>query len=394
MRPDTLAERALLGSFLRDPRQISPILTNSGLQPQDFSDPDHQSLLKVMAEQAKAHDLRSIDGWNAFRAILELHAASLGRSGSWLQEIAATVPNPSQTVQYAGMVLEGSTRRTIAQHAQRIAASMTAPGATANAATEQITLTRTVLLQLANRWNLNPDTRPEPAAAPAAGESAPAAGRSAPAPESQQGRGSLLQRGLAALRAPFQSLREVSNNATEDQLLASLVVDPGQLFEIRPWLETSDFTTPQSTALYQALLDLEKRGQPINAITVVFEASRTTAIDDRQVSAFLARCADAAPGQAVPLARDVVERGIATAVDQQTQRVLTSVTSVNATPRQAIPEAFAALESLNGKVERWHASRSVTASDTMTYAPPPGAYGAPLADPAATGLEPGAKTSM
>ncbi|MFD8559699.1 DnaB-like helicase N-terminal domain-containing protein [Streptosporangium canum] len=389
-------ERALLGSLLRDPRQLRQLQHLTKIEPGDFGDSDHVRLMKAIVEETGKHDLDTIDGWNALRQALEDFATSIGHDGVWLEEMAAASPDPTQSVHYAVMVLEGDTRRVIAHHAQRLIEAMATKTPAVETVDEHLAATRKVLSQLATRWKVDPSARSDTTPALTTPNAATAARNQPTADQSTQpSAGSLLQRGLTALRAPFQErLGGVTHNA-EDRLLASLVADPGQIAEVGGWLQAEDFTTPARAELYTAIVALDQRGEPLDAITVVFEASRDTLISSRQADRFIARCHKASPGQAVALARDLVEKDIAAYVQREAKRIVTSVTSTNARPPEAIATALAALDSLDGQAERWRASRRVTASDTMTYQPPAAAYALPSIDPAAAaGTEPNARTSL
>ncbi|MBG0825824.1 hypothetical protein HS048_34640 [Planomonospora sp. ID91781] len=375
MTPDLYAERALLASLLRDPRRIRATLALTGVKAADFGDPGHQELMQAIIDASRDDglDLTVIDGWNALRRAVEDAAIATGRSSAWVGQIAATPITPSQSAEYAVMVLEGETRRVIAHHAQRIAAAMDShvPAGQADA---QITATRQVLTQLAERWRLDPEILTEAAAEDEADDVLDA-------PQAP----SLLQRGLAALRAPLAFLDGTAR--TEDRLLASLVADPGQVAEVRDWLDPQDFTAPGRAEIYIALVVLSDRGQPIDAPTVLFEANRQVAISARQADRFMARCAKAEPGHAIPLARDLVAADAAAYVQAQTQKVITAVTTRTATPSAAIGTALATLERLEGPLARLADSRKVTASDSMAYVPPP-------PDRAAVSGPPEAKASM
>ncbi|MCI0687615.1 MAG: hypothetical protein L0Y54_10315 [Sporichthyaceae bacterium] len=63
--------------------------------------------------------------------------------------------------------------------------------------------------------------------------------------------------------------------AREDQLLASLIASGSDtIASVKPWLRPDDFQAPGRGGIYQALLALHQRGEPIDAITVMWEANR------------------------------------------------------------------------------------------------------------------------
>ncbi|MEU9835604.1 DnaB-like helicase N-terminal domain-containing protein [Streptosporangium sp. NPDC048047] len=374
MTPDLYAERALLAALLRDPRQIRKTLQLTGIDDSEFGDPGHAQLMRAIidASQDETLDLSDIDGWNTMRRTVENAAVAGGRSRAWVHEIAASRITPSQAVEYAVMVHEGATRRGIAAHAQRIADMISqAPPEQVSA---QITIAHNVMIKLAELWRLDPEILT--AEATEADDTEVLETPQAP---------SLLQRGLAALRAPLPFLDGTAR--TEDRLLASLVTDPGQIAEVRGWLDLEDFTAPGRAEIYAALVDLADRNRPIDAPTVLFEASRQVAISARQADRFMAHCAKAEPGQAISLARTLVATDTAAYISAQAQKIITTVTAGTATPSQAIGVAMTTLQRMQESLARLNTGRQVTASDSMVYVPPP-------PDRATMSTPPNAKTSM
>ncbi|MFF0250653.1 DnaB-like helicase N-terminal domain-containing protein [Streptosporangium sandarakinum] len=374
MTPDLHAERALLAALLRDPRQIRKMRQLTGVDDFEFGDPGHALLMRaiIKASQDETFDLSDIDGWNALRRTVENAAVAGGRSRAWVWEIAASATTPSRAVEYAVMVREGATRRVIADHAKRIADMINqAPPEQVSA---QIATARNVMIKLAELWRLDPEILTAEAAE--ADDTEALDTPQAP---------SLLQRGLAALRAPLPFLDGTAR--TEDRLLASLVADPGQIAEVRGWLDPGDFTAPGRAEIYAALVNLADHNRPIDAPIVLFEASRQVAISARQADRFMAHCAKAEPGQAIPLARTLVETDTAAYISVQIQEITAAVTTGTATPSRAIGVAMATLQRMDGSLTRLDTARQVTASDSMAYVPPP-------PDPAAMSTPPTTKTSM
>jgi replicative DNA helicase len=363
--PDDYAERALLGALLRDPRQIPNVQQLTGLQPADFSSNDHQILYDAILDAGQHVDLNSIDGWNTFRAAIIAHATRAGHDPQWLQRLANSSPRPDQATRYALMVIEGENRRAIIKHAQRIATEFTAATPQRLGQTrEQITFTRTILVNLSRRWNMDPEQLSAAAALPLAAEQ-----QAAPLTDSTDSTDTAPARSRLIDRLPSWMRRASEagqSEQREQQLLAALVQDPQQLADTS-WLRPEDFTAPHASTLYQALLVLTTRDEPIDAIAVLFEANRQGPIDEAIADRFIAACNESAPA-AVTLARQVIEQSVTVAVKTQVGGLIDEV--AHAEPQVAITTAVRTLTRIESTVNRYAHSRQVTTGDAHVYTPP------------------------
>ncbi|WP_188197509.1 DnaB-like helicase N-terminal domain-containing protein [Nonomuraea sp. SYSU D8015] len=367
MTPDEYAERALLGSLLRDPRQIRDVEQLAGLRAVDFGLAAHRMLYHALIEAAKNNDLNTIDGWNAFHTTILQHATQTGHDRRWLEQLAASTQAPDQALRYALMVMEGDHRRAIITHAQRIAAEFAGATPQRLAQTQQqIDQMRETLHNLAQRWQqLGP---PGPGEAEEAHAAAPPSGeRQHQAEDStattSQARSRLTDMLPNWMRRPA---RASESEQRELQLLASLVQDPQQLVETQ-WLRPEDFTTPHAAAFYEALLALTTRAEPIDAITVLYEAHRHQPIDGAAADRFITACKEEAPA-AVILAREVIEPALVAAVNTHVEQLIDEVTRGRAD--EALGTAITALTQIEATVSRYTTSRQITAGDTHVYTPP------------------------
>lgn len=93
-----------------------------------------------------------------------------------------------------------------------------------------------------------------------------------------------------------------SGQVAEDErfLLAVLAEQPGAMGEVVAWLRPGDFADPTHGQLYRCLGALHHRGEPIDRITLLWEAQRRGLLADGTVSSeqLTAVCEGMVPGSA------------------------------------------------------------------------------------------------
>ncbi|MFJ7589444.1 DnaB-like helicase N-terminal domain-containing protein [Streptomyces sp. NPDC097617] len=236
--PVHYAEQALLGALLLDPYGIKNLGT---LDAGHFANVRHRALFAAMAALTpptpSLHAKEPV--WiNAVHAHALPHARGLAQS--YLHTLAAACPEPAHAPAYARMVRADHARRTVRTHADLLvqAATDTArpdPVAVALAQADALT---SALDHLATAFPSHPGSLP----------------RTTPPPPPARDSG--------------------PDAVSEEQLLVSTAVAyPAELGSMR-WLRPEDFAVPLHGALYRCLSSLTARGDPVDGVTVLWEAQQ------------------------------------------------------------------------------------------------------------------------
>lgn len=85
------------------------------------------------------------------------------------------------------------------------------------------------------------------------------------------------------------------NLAAEAAVLGSILIDPDCLLEITPFLRSDDFYRMGHRWLYDALVTMAERGQPIDFLTVVSEMTRREQLDEIGGDPFLVQLINEVP---------------------------------------------------------------------------------------------------
>ncbi|WP_371679646.1 DnaB-like helicase N-terminal domain-containing protein [Streptomyces sp. NBC_01276] len=232
------AEQALLGALLLDPHRVKAI---GPLDPSQFSSARHRALYAALASLTPpAPSLHAKEPvWiNAVHAHALPHARGLALS--YLHTLAAACPQPANAPAYARMVRADHARRTLQAHAEPLIQAATDTALPDPAA---VTLTRadslaSLLDHLAAVFPSHPGSLP----------------RTPPPPPPARDTG--------------------PDVTSEEQLLLSTAAAyPAALASMR-WLRPEDFAIPLHGALYRCLTSLAARGDPVDEVTVLWEAQQ------------------------------------------------------------------------------------------------------------------------
>lgn len=108
------AERAVLGALLDDPDLLNEA---SFLSPEDFASPQHREIFRAIVA-ARAEDTGR--DYPPFVFAVAASAAAPGLSVRYLQSVADTCPHPANVGAYARMVVEAALSRQMLIHAERL----------------------------------------------------------------------------------------------------------------------------------------------------------------------------------------------------------------------------------------------------------------------------------
>lgn len=352
MNPLLSAEQAALGSVLLAPDQLSHL---DWLAPDHFYRPVHQALFAALRK------LRS-DGHPAVTAgrpvplswvtdaVDEAGRHVRGLTAVYAHTLIQACPRPAHAPVYGRMVLEGAIHRTVAQHAIRlhqVARADALQGEVEGALRSADVLTG-VLTDLAQRWGTDPRSV-APVAAPATAPAAP------PPP----------------VRA---------DQVAEDErfLLAFLAEQPRAMDEVVAWLRPGDFADPAHEQLYRCLDALHHRGEPIDRITLLWEAQRRGLLADGTLSGeqLTAICDGVGSGSAEWLGERVMRSSVTRTAAASARAVRALAEDEALGPGRLINHALHALGPLDEVRVRWVTANGspapkTPASTPATDGPPP-----------------------
>jgi len=274
MNPTTLAEQATLGTLMVDPAQIATV--QGFLRPADFLDTWHRTIYATMLTRAIAgHPITPQD----IHADLVADAHPDERTRVVRLTALMEVP-PARPIaaRYAAMVLEASLRRQVRDlglllRAGAVVAAADTAGPHA-ALGGPFTEIDTQLRDARDRWD---------AAAAGTFDTPPALDATALAATDAH----RLEVAMAAARlvdaAPPPHLQQIAR--AELDVLAAVLAYPSQLGAVRMRITPSLFTDDTHLATYAAICDLADLGEPIDAVTVCWQAQREQTLRGKGIDA-------------------------------------------------------------------------------------------------------------
>ncbi|MFJ1642615.1 MULTISPECIES: DnaB-like helicase N-terminal domain-containing protein [unclassified Streptomyces] len=351
MNPLMSAEQAVLGAVLLDPEQLTHL---EWLAAGHFYRPVHQALFDALRKlRDDGHPALSADGplplsW-VTDAVGEAGQHVRGLTAAYAHTLIQACPRTEHAPVYGRMVLEGAIHRTVAQHAIRLhqAARADAVQGEVEGALRTADALAGVLTDLARRWGTDP--RPVP---PTAGPSA-----------------------ATDTLPPAQS-----GQVAEDErfLLAVLAEQPGAMGEVVAWLRPGDFADPAHGQLYRCLGALHHRGEPIDRITLLWEAQRRGLLADGTVSSeqLASVCAGMVPGSADWFGQRVMRSSVTRTAAASARAIRTLAQDEVLGPGRLINHALHALGPLDEVRTRWATANGgpapkATAPAAPTVDPPP-----------------------
>ncbi|WP_217559118.1 DnaB-like helicase N-terminal domain-containing protein [Streptomyces sp. GbtcB6] len=255
MNPLLGAEQAVLGSVLLDPGQLSHL---DWLAPDHFYRPVHHALFAALRKlRNDGHPALAAEksvplSW-VTDAVDEASLHVRGLTAAYAHTLISACPRAAHAPVYGRMVLEGAIHRSVTAHAIRLhqAARADALQGEVEGALHYADVLTGVLSDLAQRWGTEP--RPVAPTTPPA----------------------------TALAPPVRADRVAED---ERFLLAVLAERPRAMDEVVGWLRPGDFADPAHGQLYRCLGSLHHRGEPIDRITLLWEAQRRGLLTDGTLS--------------------------------------------------------------------------------------------------------------
>ena len=274
MNPTTLAEQATLGTLLVDPAQIATV--QGFLRPADFLDTWHRTIYAAMLTRAIAGQPITPQDIHA-DLVVDAHPDERTRVVRLTSLMEVPPPRP-KAARYAAMVLEASLRRQVRDlglllraGAVVAAADTAAPHAALSGPFAEIDAQ---LHDARDRWDAATagtfDTPPPPDPTALIATDA-----------------HRVEVAMAASRlldaAPPPHPEQIARS--ELDVLAAVLAYPAQLGAVRMRITPSLFTDETHLATYAAICDLADLGEPIDAVTVCWQAQREQALRGKGIDA-------------------------------------------------------------------------------------------------------------
>ncbi|MGW2600282.1 DnaB-like helicase N-terminal domain-containing protein [Streptomyces klenkii] len=266
MEATVLAEQALLGTLLLRPHTLTAVAP--WLEPQHFYLPHHTALFTALRHLAATGHPAVTEArpgneqglaWVTEATALAVEQAP-GLTPSDVHTLVNACPEPGHAAAYGRMVLAGHARRTLAEHAARLAqtARRHQDGEPrVEAVCRQADALARVLESLAQQWRPYPGSHTRIASVP---------------PPAVQG-------------------REEGRLEDERAFLSAATTQPAALKELRAYLHAEDFTDPVHAGLFGCLAALVHRGEAIDPVTVLWEAQHRGLLTHTTPKAILTACA-------------------------------------------------------------------------------------------------------
>lgn len=246
--PELQAEQALLGALLLDATALAPLA--AWLHPAHLYRHAHRELYQLLLARRRAgHPATGPDADPDARRDWALGTLDQARSVSGFtpgygHTLIAACPSAGHAHAYAVLVLEAAVRRELAKHAHRLG-SVAATGHHADVVLLVPALERT-LARCSAVWTTATAGHQGPACAD---PPSPVIPRTAPA-----------------------GAREL---ADEETLIAVLMARPQALAPLAGQLRPGDFAGPLQRLVYEAMVDLSERAEPVDPLTVLWRVRAT-----------------------------------------------------------------------------------------------------------------------
>lgn len=340
-RPVHYAEQALLGALLLDPHRLTEI---GDLDAGQFGNHAHGALFQAMctAPLPDPETHRSDPAWlNTVLDVARPHAPGL--TASYLHALIQVCPWPQHTPTYARMIRADHARRTLLVHAERLAQTSTdttLPNPAATTLAQADTLGQ-FLDTLAGQFAPHPGSLPR-----------------TPVPVTPAGRSS------------EEALDE------ERLLLATATAHPAELKDMR-WLQPDDFTLPLHATVWQCLTTLERNGEPVDPVTVLWEAQHRGLLTEGLDPSDLIALVSIPVGSPEHWGERVLQRALLARAFDVGNRITAYAQDPANTPYQLVTGSRRALADLHALRTRWQRSTTPTQPAPRTPRSPAAARAGP-----------------
>ncbi|MGW7363983.1 DnaB-like helicase N-terminal domain-containing protein [Streptomyces sp. NPDC054841] len=340
-------EQALLGALLLDPHRLGDV---TGIAADSFSTAAHAALFAAIstlpppAPPEHAKNTKWLD-----RVLAKGRGQARGLTASYLHTLIQVCPWPRHAPAYARMVEAEHARRRLQTAAERLVqtvhdASLPHPVQTVLAEADALAA---VVDDIASRFP-------------------PRAG--------------VLPRTLA----PPPAIAPDRTEAVEEEqlLLATATAHPADIDSIR-WLLPDDLTLPLHAGLWQCLTTLARRREPVDPVTVLWEAQQRGVLDDGSNPGEVLRLLAEPAGSVEHWGERALQRSLLATADHTGRRIEAYAGDPANTPFQLVVGARRSLADIGAVRTRWHHATG-TASPQRPHPAPTTRAGPPTTTAAHT----------
>ncbi|QHC18923.1 replicative DNA helicase [Streptomyces sp. GF20] len=317
-------EQALLGALLLDPHRADEA---SGIGPDSFSTAAHAALYRAIASlpppdaAEHAKNTRWLD-----RVLAAAREQARGLSPSYLHALIQVCPWPSHAPAYARMVEAEHARRRLQAAAERLVhtvhdASLAHP--VKAALTEADALTK-VVDDIAHRFPPRAGVMPH-----------------------------TIKTAPPATPYPVGAVEE------ERMLLATATAYPSEIASVR-WLLPDDLVLPLHAGLWQCLVALDRRNEPVDPVTVLWEAQQRGFMDGGNEPGEVLRMLAEPAGSVEHWGERALQRSLLATAEHTARRIEAYVGDRANSPFQLVVGARRALADVSSVRVRWrHSTKAV-----------------------------------
>ncbi|MFD5256821.1 DnaB-like helicase N-terminal domain-containing protein [Streptomyces bobili] len=310
-------EQALLGALLLDPRLLDDV---SGITADSFSTAAHAALYAAISTLPRPDPAEHAKNTKWLDHVLATsREQARGLTSPYLHTLVQVCPWPSHAPAYARMVEAEHARRrlqTAAEHLVHTAHDDSLPLPVQTVLTKADALTA-VVDDIANRFPPRSGVLPRTAAPP-----------SALAPDHTE------------------AVEE------EQLLLATATARPDDIDSVR-WLIPDDLTLPLHAGLWQCLTTLARRNEPVDPVTVLWEAQQRGLLDDASEPGEVLRMLAEPAGSVEHWGERALQRSLLATAEHTGRRIEAYAGDPVNTPFQLVVGARRALADIAAVRTRW-----------------------------------------
>ncbi|MDT0438688.1 MULTISPECIES: DnaB-like helicase N-terminal domain-containing protein [Streptomyces] len=326
-------EQALLGALLRDPRLLDEV---SGIAADSFSTAAHAALYAAISTVPRpdpAEHAKNTKWLDRVRATALKEARGL--DATYLHTLIQVCPWHRHAPAYARMIEAERARRRLLTAAESLMhtvhdASLPLPVQTVLTEADALA---TVVDDIANRFPPRSGVLPRTAAPP-----------SVRTPD------------------PTEAVEE------EKLLLATATARPADIESIR-WLIPADLTLPLHAGLWQCLTTLARRNEPVDPVTVLWEAQQRGLLDDGSEPGDVLRMLAEPAGFVEHWAERALQRSLLATAEHTARRIEAYADDPANTPFQLVVGARRALADIDAVRTRWQNATQATPPQQQRPAP-------------------------
>lgn len=323
-QPVRYAEQALLGALLLDPYRLGDV---SGIAADSFSTAAHAAVFAAISSLPPPDPAEHAKNTNWLNRVLATgREQARGLTASYLHTLVQVCPWPRHAPAYARMVEAERARRRLQSAAEQLVqtvhdASLPRPVQTMLAAADALAA---VVDDIASRFPPRAGVLPRTAAPP------------------------------PAIAPDYAEAVE-----EEQLLLATATAHPTDIESVR-WLLPDDFHLPLHAGLWQCLTALARRREPVDPVTVLWEAQQRGLLDDgKEPGEVLRMLADPA-GSVEHWGERALKRSLLATADYTGRRIEAYAGDPANTPFQLVVGARRSLADIGAVRTRWqHATGTV-----------------------------------